>query len=53
MNIDYNEVLGHKAVGESNNQYRETAPLKEFWVACIDYLYENDVVILALSLIHI
>ena len=47
VNIDYNEVLGHKAVGESNNQYRETAPLKEFWVACIDYLYENDVVILA------
>ena len=31
VNIDYNEVLGHKAVGESNNPYRETAPLKEFW----------------------
>ena len=47
INIDYNKVLGHKAIGESNNQYRETAPLKEFWVACIDYLYESDVVILA------
>ena len=47
VNIDYNEVLGHTAIGELNSVYRETAPLKEFWVACIDYSYENDVVILA------
>ncbi|MBH68408.1 MAG: hypothetical protein CMM58_08650 [Rhodospirillaceae bacterium] len=47
VNIDYNEVVGHDAIGELSSAYRETAHLKEFWVACIDYLYETDVVILA------
>ena len=47
VNIDYNDVLGHTAIGEISNTYRETAPLTEFWVACIDYSYETDVVILA------
>ncbi len=47
VNIDYNNVLGHTAIVETSSTYRETAPLKEFWVACIDYSYETDVVILA------
>jgi gamma-glutamylcyclotransferase (GGCT)/AIG2-like uncharacterized protein YtfP/glutaredoxin-related protein/3-polyprenyl-4-hydroxybenzoate decarboxylase len=47
INIDYNEVLGYSAIGNKNSHYRETAPLEEFWAVCIDYIYEQDVVILA------
>lgn len=44
INIDFNRVLGSKAIHRPKKVFLETALLEEFWCLCVDYDEASDLV---------